>query len=255
MFTGDMENWLNEVEVQDARHAELLGNILQSRDFSVHDDASNIQYAFEMAKWVTNHFEYLTYARSEEIKGDALPTTIKSMIAREWSPGGELHITYPSGSSVALELEAEKHRLSGPSTLEKFVNDMSAQGTSFFETVDALEELSSLDDTLIGDHLAMKEDTVTLESVIVNWSHPMSFRSGLRFTIAPLAIAILPYGEPEYMEKLYPFAESLKNNIAESTKITSELVVLAAQHCLPRTRAFFTDRQDIDDFAEKMREV
>jgi hypothetical protein len=255
MFSGDLENWLNEVDVQDGYHAELLAGILKERDFSEHDDASNIQYAFEMAKWVSGHFEYLTYACSDEIDGEVLPDTIKAVIAHDWRPAGEVHIVYPSGSKLRLLPNSEEHRVSGPSTLEKIIKDALDDGSNMSQVVDTASQMAELDEDIIEEHHRLKSDTVIFETVEVVWEHPLSHRDGLKFTVSPTEIKVIPFATADYGNRLFEFAVGIQQEPTSLAEIVSKLAVLAAQNCMPRTRQYFTDRGEIEDFKKKLAKI
>ncbi len=248
MFTGDMENWLNYVEVNDTEHARLLRDMFKRRNFTDHDDASNVAYASELAHWVHGHFEYVTYARSNEIPGEQLPRALRVLTAREWSPGGELNIVYPSGSSVALRREDERRgNVGGHSTLEKIVRDSIDTGKTFDQTVDDATELISLDGNLVGEHLALKglRNTIASTKITIDWQHPLSHTSGLLLTVNSFGIDIVPYDEPAVMPELFSFATESLRNPSELAMLASELMVIAAEYCPPRSRQYYTDREDI----------
>jgi|GEM_PF-2260671 hypothetical protein len=247
MFTGDMENWLNETEVGDAHHAKLLRDALSTKDFSEHDDASNVSYAFEVAKWVARHFEYLTYGQSHEIEGDRLPVAIKSLIAIEWQPGGELHVIVPSGSTISIEFKSEQVKVQYPSRLGQIITRSLTEGKTFQEIILDAERAINEDESIEEEHIALS-DMATLESIKINWHHPHSATSGLLLETDGTHIGVLPYGEPQVVSRLLPLVTDLPGNSPELAALVAELSVLAAEHCQPRTKNYFTDRQEIEDF-------
>jgi len=257
IFTGDMENWRHHSEVDDTRHAAMLGDILAERDFSAHEDSSNISYAFEMTKWVISHFEYITEVHSDEIEGDELPLPIKALVAREWAPGGESRIVYPSGSTILMKHETEELRKSGPSTLEKFIKEIRAKDNNVFQDTEDLQALADLDGDLLPSHFATKSEVEIFETITLNWFYP-SFdpsygRSGIRIDINPGRIEAFSFGAPEQAPKLQTFVKHLYNYPSELSAIASEFAVLAARHTSHRVSSYFTDRSEIENFAAHLR--
>lgn len=254
MFTGDMENWLNDVEVDDEHHTRLLRDIISTRNFAEHADVSNVSYAFEIAKWVANHFEYLTYAQSGEIDGERLPLAIKAFVAHEWLPGGELHIIYPSGSTIAIVPKSEQIKVQYPSRLGQIITSLLSEGKTFQEiTADAQRAIDS-DRSIVEEHTALS-DAVTSESIKINWHHPHSANSGLLLETDGTHISVLPYGEPHIVSKLLPLVTNFTGNSTELAALVTELAILAAEHCPPRIPKYFTDRQEIESFAQKIANI
>lgn len=255
MFTRDMENWLYEMDVQDGYHAELLKGILQDRNFSAHSNESNITYAFEMTRWVGEHFEYLTYASSNEIDGMNLPESIKVIIAYDWQPSGEMRIVYPPGSKLSLRPKTEELRVSRSSTLERIIHEAINEGENMNQVLDTAGQMVTLDPGLIEEHTRLRNDTVKFESTDVIWEHPLDNKSGLTFTVSPSEIKVTPFADREYAEKLYDFTANIRQNTTTLAETVCELAVIAAQNCMPRGRTFFTDRLEIEDFKKRLADI
>ena len=250
-ITNGAEKTPRKVEIDDEAHAKLLRGIIQNREFNDHSDSSNVSYAFKMTSWVADHFEYLTYARSYKIAGDILPVTIKELIGIEWVPHGELHIIYPSGSSVSLEHRIDRRVIHDQSRLDRFIVGMVTNKRPFPEIISETEQAIEDDSSLLDEHL-MLTDTVTQESATINWHYPNETESGLILKLNPTGIRALPYGKPHVVDELLALVTTDSPDIAKLAKLAAELAVLAAEHCPPRTTNFFTDIRNIESFASTL---
>lgn len=228
----DKENWPNDVGVDDERHARLLRDAISMRDFTEHTDVSNVSYAFEIAKWVANHFEYLTYARSDEIDGERLPIAIMSHIGYEWLPSGELHIIYPSGSTIDITPITEQIKIQYPSRLGQITTNLVTEGKTFQEIIAAIRHSIEEDESIADEHIALG-DTVASESIKINWNYPNFATGGLILETDGIHINVLPYGEPHVVSRLLPLAKKYTDDSTELSVLVTELAILAAEHCPP----------------------
>lgn len=254
MFIEDIENWRDDVGVDDKNHARLLRDVLSTRNFAEHTDASNVIYAFEIAKWVADHFKYLTYARSDEIYGERLPIAIKIRIVHEWLPGGELHVIYPSGSTINMTPKSEQIKVQYPSRLGQIVTSLVSEGKTLPEIIADAQSSIGDDESIVEEHIALG-DTVTSESIEINWHHPDSASSGLILETDGIHINVLPYGEPHIVSRLLPLVTDYTRDSTELSALMTELAILAAEHCRPRAPQFTTNRQEIEQFTQFVADI
>jgi len=250
----DKENWPNDVGVDDERHARLLRDAISMRDFTEHTDVSNVSYAFEIAKWVANHFEYLTYARSDEIDGERLPIAVKALVGYEWVPGGELHIIYPSGSTVDITLESNQTKVQYPSRLGQIVSSLVSEGKTFQEIMSDIQQSIEDNKSIVEEHIALG-DTVTSESIKIDWHHPNFATGGLILETDGMHINVLPYGEPDVVSRLLPLVKNYTDDSTELSVIVTEFAILAAEHCPPRAPQFTTKKQEIEQFTQFVADI
>lgn len=254
MSIEDIENRHDDMGVNDERHARLLRDVVAVRNFSEHSDDSNVHYAFEIAKWVADHFEYLAHGGSGEINGERLPIAIKALVGYEWAPGGELRVVYPSGSTIDMAAKVEKVSVRHPSRLGHIITSRLSEGATLAEIVAHVERSIKDDSSIIEEHIALS-DTVTSESIKIDWHYPNFAAGGLILETDGIHINVLPYGEPDVVSRLLPLVTNYKSDSSELSALVTELAILAAEHCLPRAPQFTTDRKEIEQFGRTVADI
>ena len=257
IYSRDIEFYLNTVEVQDRYHAHLLRISHDERRFSEYSDASNTAYAFMLASWVRDHFEYLSVAGSEDFSSKDLPDAIKLLIARTWAPRGqEPETIYPEPAKLRLSTHTETVMpTSDNSYAMRLVDELRDSGRSFSEMITDLKALVEVDDELGRELNRARRPLAELETIVVNWVHPGDSSTGLEFHLTPTHVTVNPYGKPELTPGLNNFFLTYHDKPRELAHITSDLTVLAAENCLARTRQYTTSREDIDDFLKALKTI
>ncbi len=192
--------------------------------FAEHTDAENMQFTHNLCVAVTDFFEYLSYASSEEFSAEELPESLRPLTTHYWthSYGTVTQTIFEQGMQVNAR-KREEHQDIEP-RIPGF-NEMARSGKTFEEMLGAIAADPNIVENIIPGSVI--EDP----AIIVCFSKSFGL-NGIEFIVKPAGITLAVYGRrgETYGSTAYVVTYHDKPRVLAET--AAHLAVLGAKHCL-----------------------